>query len=316
MWVNTSCAMCGQQASPCDCVSAWEERKGDKRILPRITLLVSSLHRCLFFFKFVFPLQLPTMLKTYSFSPLQCLLAAFFIFSATRRPVKSNMKRLKCHATSHICEDRSAACGVKNTKRLAVNFDLFCLTHPTTRSILVQAWWVTRVVSLRVRAHTHSHSHTLTQRNSTDILTISLSLLGEGLEGEPWSLLHGAAERHSRCSRREGPHPLWLLWGMLCHRARQRYAQFSTIQFKLCSRVLDGNISTSLFAVSDKSTIRFIPRENGVHSIDVKFNGCHIPGSPFNVRVGDLGLIGDPGMVTAHGAGLQGGTTGSDHHHF
>ncbi|XP_053283007.1 filamin-C isoform X2 [Pleuronectes platessa] len=61
---------------------------------------------------------------------------------------------------------------------------------------------------------------------------------------------------------------------------------------------------------SDKSTIRFIPRENGVHSIDVKFNGCHIPGSPFNVRVGDLGLIGDPGMVTAHGAGLQGGTTG------
>uniref|UniRef100_A0A3B4ZYR4 Filamin-C-like n=1 Tax=Stegastes partitus TaxID=144197 RepID=A0A3B4ZYR4_9TELE len=61
---------------------------------------------------------------------------------------------------------------------------------------------------------------------------------------------------------------------------------------------------------SDKSAIRFIPRDNGVHSIDVKFNGCHIPGSPFNVRVGDPGLIGDPGMVTAHGAGLQGGTTG------
>lgn len=61
---------------------------------------------------------------------------------------------------------------------------------------------------------------------------------------------------------------------------------------------------------SDKNAIRFIPRENGVHSIDVKFNGCHIPGSPFNVRVGDPGLIGDPGMVTAHGAGLQGGTTG------
>uniref|UniRef100_A0A3B3TN61 Filamin C n=1 Tax=Poecilia latipinna TaxID=48699 RepID=A0A3B3TN61_9TELE len=60
----------------------------------------------------------------------------------------------------------------------------------------------------------------------------------------------------------------------------------------------------------DKSAIRFIPRENGVHSIDVKFNGCHIPGSPFNVRVGDPGLIADPGMVTAHGAGLLGGTTG------
>uniref|UniRef100_H3BWV1 Filamin C n=1 Tax=Tetraodon nigroviridis TaxID=99883 RepID=H3BWV1_TETNG len=62
---------------------------------------------------------------------------------------------------------------------------------------------------------------------------------------------------------------------------------------------------------SDKNAIRFIPRENGVHSIDVKFNGCHIPGSPFNVRVGDPGLIGDPGMVTAHGAGLQGGITGA-----
>ncbi|KAK5619105.1 hypothetical protein CRENBAI_000424 [Crenichthys baileyi] len=60
----------------------------------------------------------------------------------------------------------------------------------------------------------------------------------------------------------------------------------------------------------DKSAIRFIPRENGVHSIDVKFNGCHIPGSPFNVRVGDPGLIADPGMVTAHGAGLLGGNTG------
>lgn len=65
----------------------------------------------------------------------------------------------------------------------------------------------------------------------------------------------------------------------------------------------------------DKSAIRFIPRENGVHSIDVKFNGCHIPGSPFKVRVGDPGLIGDPGMVTAHGPGLQGGTTGAFHCH-
>nr|XP_061813370.1 filamin-C-like isoform X2 [Nerophis lumbriciformis] len=60
----------------------------------------------------------------------------------------------------------------------------------------------------------------------------------------------------------------------------------------------------------DKTAVRFIPRENGVHSIDVKFNGCHIPGSPFNVRVGDPGLIGDPGMVTAHGPGLLGGNTG------
>lgn len=92
---------------------------------------------------------------------------------------------------------------------------------------------------------------------------------------------------------------------MLCHRARQRYAQNSTVLRRPLS---DGNQKVVLF--SDKNAIRFIPRENGVHSIDVKFNGCHIPGSPFNVRVGDPGLIGDPGMVTAHGPGLQGGTTG------
>ncbi|XP_030622681.1 filamin-C-like isoform X2 [Chanos chanos] len=61
---------------------------------------------------------------------------------------------------------------------------------------------------------------------------------------------------------------------------------------------------------SDKSTIRFIPRENGVHSIDVKFNGSHIPGSPFNVRVGEADQAGDPGMVSAYGPGLEGGCTG------
>uniref|UniRef100_A0A8C9WIV8 Filamin C n=1 Tax=Scleropages formosus TaxID=113540 RepID=A0A8C9WIV8_SCLFO len=61
---------------------------------------------------------------------------------------------------------------------------------------------------------------------------------------------------------------------------------------------------------SDKHAIRFIPRENGVHSIDVRFNGSHIPGSPFKIRVGEPGQAGDPGMVSAFGPGLEGGTTG------
>ncbi|XP_072310047.1 filamin-C isoform X2 [Eucyclogobius newberryi] len=60
----------------------------------------------------------------------------------------------------------------------------------------------------------------------------------------------------------------------------------------------------------DQYAIRFIPRENGVHSIDVRFNGSHIPGSPFKIRVGDLGQVGDPGMVSAFGPGLEGGITG------
>ncbi|XP_067915420.1 filamin-C isoform X2 [Heterodontus francisci] len=61
---------------------------------------------------------------------------------------------------------------------------------------------------------------------------------------------------------------------------------------------------------ADNFAIRFIPRENGVHSIDVKFNSSHIPGSPFRIRVGEPGQTGDPGLVSAYGPGLEGGVTG------
>ncbi|XP_033927771.1 LOW QUALITY PROTEIN: filamin-A [Melopsittacus undulatus] len=61
----------------------------------------------------------------------------------------------------------------------------------------------------------------------------------------------------------------------------------------------------------DKYAVRFIPRENGLYSIDVTFEGSHIPGSPFKVRVGEPGQAGDPGLVSAYGPGLEGGTTGS-----
>ncbi|XP_066527398.1 filamin-B [Hoplias malabaricus] len=61
----------------------------------------------------------------------------------------------------------------------------------------------------------------------------------------------------------------------------------------------------------DKYAIRFIPRENGIHTIDVKFNGTHIPGSPFQVRVGEPGQGGDPSLITAFGPGLERGTTGN-----
>ncbi|XP_030274937.1 filamin-B-like isoform X1 [Sparus aurata] len=61
----------------------------------------------------------------------------------------------------------------------------------------------------------------------------------------------------------------------------------------------------------DKYAVRFIPRENGIHYIDVKFNGSHIPGSPFQVRVGEPGQTGEPGLVSAYGAGLERGTTGT-----
>uniref|UniRef100_A0A8C3CZJ3 Filamin A n=1 Tax=Cairina moschata TaxID=8855 RepID=A0A8C3CZJ3_CAIMO len=59
----------------------------------------------------------------------------------------------------------------------------------------------------------------------------------------------------------------------------------------------------------DKYAVRFIPRENGVYSIDVKFDGAHIPGSPFKVRVGEPGQAGDPGLVSAYGPAWGGAGT-------
>jgi len=54
--------------------------------------------------------------------------------------------------------------------------------------------------------------------------------------------------------------------------------------------------------------IRFIPRENGVHWVHVRFNGRDIPDSPFRVVVGHANA--DPGRVFASGAGLYQGETG------
>ncbi|CDQ90711.1 unnamed protein product [Oncorhynchus mykiss] len=75
------------------------------------------------------------------------------------------------------------------------------------------------------------------------------------------------------------------------------------------SGALEGCCVTELD--QDKYAVMFIPRENGLYLIDVKFNGSHIPDSPFKIRVGETGQAGDPGMVTAYGAGLEGGTTGN-----
>lgn len=84
------------------------------------------------------------------------------------------------------------------------------------------------------------------------------------------------------------------------------YRTLACIQDKI-PRHGNGFLSCS---VLDKYAVRFIPRENGLYLIDVKFNGSHIPGSPFKIRVGETGQAGDPGMVSAYGAGLEGGVTG------
>lgn len=74
--------------------------------------------------------------------------------------------------------------------------------------------------------------------------------------------------------------------------------------------IQEETVTMSSVAPPDKYAIRFIPRENGLHTIDVKFNDTHIPGSPFQVRVGEPGQSGDPGLVSVYGSGLERGTTG------
>ncbi|XP_055692695.1 filamin-A isoform X5 [Lutzomyia longipalpis] len=58
----------------------------------------------------------------------------------------------------------------------------------------------------------------------------------------------------------------------------------------------------------DTYSVRFYPRENGIHAIHCKFNGVHIPGSPFRIKVGKD--VADPAAVHASGNGLQEVKTG------
>lgn len=53
-----------------------------------------------------------------------------------------------------------------------------------------------------------------------------------------------------------------------------------------------------------------MPRENGIHKIHVKFNGVHIPGSPFHIKVGKDAA--DPAAVHAQGNGLHDVKTGEN----
>ncbi|CAD7084429.1 unnamed protein product [Hermetia illucens] len=59
---------------------------------------------------------------------------------------------------------------------------------------------------------------------------------------------------------------------------------------------------------ADMYSVRFYPRENGIHSIHVKLNSVHIPGSPFRIKVGKD--VADPAAVHAHGTGLDGVKSG------
>ncbi|KAL5283098.1 cher family protein [Megaselia abdita] len=55
-------------------------------------------------------------------------------------------------------------------------------------------------------------------------------------------------------------------------------------------------------------SVRFYPRENGIHAIHVKLSGVHIPGSPYKIKVGKD--VADPAAVHASGMGLEDVKTG------
>lgn len=59
---------------------------------------------------------------------------------------------------------------------------------------------------------------------------------------------------------------------------------------------------------SEESSVRFYPRESGIHNIHVKFNGVHIAGSPFRIKVGKD--VADAASVRALGDGLHDAQTG------
>jgi len=56
------------------------------------------------------------------------------------------------------------------------------------------------------------------------------------------------------------------------------------------------------------NSCRFLPKENGVYYVNIKFNDAHIPGSPLAMLIGRLGA--DPALVLARGKGLETGETG------
>lgn len=67
-----------------------------------------------------------------------------------------------------------------------------------------------------------------------------------------------------------------------------------------------GRITDAEIVEHDKNTycVRFVPQEMGVHTVDVKYRGQHVPGSPFQFTVGPLGE-GGADKVRAGGPGLE-----------
>lgn len=84
------------------------------------------------------------------------------------------------------------------------------------------------------------------------------------------------------------------------------------VRGSLAGRVFapSGNEEEMFIEDMDKDlySCRFIPKENGVYYVHIRFNNVHIPGSPFPMLVGKLGA--DPALVLVSGKGLERGVAG------
>uniref|UniRef100_A0A194AJE0 Putative filamin-A-like protein isoform X7 n=1 Tax=Pinctada fucata TaxID=50426 RepID=A0A194AJE0_PINFU len=81
-------------------------------------------------------------------------------------------------------------------------------------------------------------------------------------------------------------------------------------QLSACIRTPSGSHEDCFVQEMDDGLygVRFIPKENGVHYLDIKLSDHHIPDSPFAIMVGSTAA--DPAMVHAHGDGLDNGKCG------
>lgn len=91
-----------------------------------------------------------------------------------------------------------------------------------------------------------------------------------------------------------------------------------TVNFNGVQGVLKGHVTTPSGAVdslfiqeidNELNSCRFLPKENGVYYVHLRFNDAHIPGSPFPMLIGKLGA--DPAHVAAKGPGLEAGQVGA-----
>ncbi len=73
--------------------------------------------------------------------------------------------------------------------------------------------------------------------------------------------------------------------------------------FALCQRG-HQNYCITLYIKLFRLQVRFVPKEEGVHYLHARFNGVHIPGSPYKIIVGNV-HGNDPSTVEVFGKGVQ-----------